>query len=430
MPTLQGQRPPPVQDATATPPEAPPHAAAAKASTPQEQADQALAQIGPDIELNLKRDLHWLRFTPALESLFEQETGKSRARHLLVGSVIAIVIYNLFLFTDVLMIPDIVMTAVMVRSGLITPLALLSMAVMWRGLPPLARESLEAGIVLLSAISLCYLLALTEAPQSPFYHPGLVLVILFGNVVVRLRFWFAVATSLTIIVLYALLRPGPATLTDEAVIINVVMMSSCAVFTLFANYILERDQRRGYLLGLRERVRRAELSVSNAELTRLSYADPLTGIANRRELNRYLKNLTDNRGFERIAFILFDIDHFKRYNDHYGHPAGDRCLTQVAQILQASLYRTGDLVARIGGEEFIVVLPDAGQRTALLIAERLREAVAAAAIPHEASPIRPVITLSAGVSEGAMDNDVLTILSAADTALYRAKAAGRNCVSE
>lgn len=430
MPTLQGQRPPPVQDATAAPPEAPPHAAAAQASTPQEQADQALAQLGPDIELNLKRDLHWLHFTPALEALFEQETGASRARHLLLGGAIATLIYNLFLFTDVLMIPDIFMTAVMVRSGIVTPLALLLMAAMWRGLTPLVRESLEAGIVLLAASSLFYLLALTSTPQSPFYHPGLLLVILFGNVVVRLRFWFAVATSFTIIILYALIRPGPTTLTDEAVIINVVMMSSCAVFTLFANYILERDQRRGYLLGLRERVRRAELSVSNAELTRLSYADPLTGIANRRELNRYLKNLTDNRGFERIAFILFDIDHFKRYNDHYGHPAGDRCLTQVAHLLQASLYRTGDLVARIGGEEFIVVLPDAGQRTALLIAERLREAVEAAAIPHEASPIRPVITLSAGVSEGAMDNDLLTILSAADTALYRAKAAGRNCVSE
>ena len=193
---------------------------------------------------------------------------------------------------------------------------------------------------------------------------------------------------------------------------------------------VELNLKRDILLNLRERVRRAELSASNAELTRLSYSDPLTGIANRRELNRYLNNLADNRGFERIAFILFDIDHFKRYNDRYGHPAGDRCLTQVAQLLQKSLYRKGDLVARIGGEEFIMVLPDAGRRTAMLVAERLRETVEAAAIPHEASPIAPVVTVSAGVSEGPMSADVLPVLSEADTALYRAKAAGRNCVSD
>jgi diguanylate cyclase (GGDEF)-like protein len=430
MPTLKGNCLPLAQDATAAEPTASSRSETAQAVTPQEQADQELAQLGPDVELNLKRDLHWMHFTPSLEALFELETSQSRARHLQVGSIIAIVIYNLFLITDLLMIPDIFGTAVMVRSGIITPLALLLMVAMSRGLLPLARESLEAGLVLLSAISLLYLLSITVSPQSPFYHPGLVLVILFGNVVVRLRFWFAVATSISIIGLYALIRPGPATLTYEAVVINIVMMSSCAVFTLFANYILERDQRRGYLLNLRERVRRAELSVSNVELTRLSYSDPLTGIANRRELNRYLKNLADNRGFERIAFILFDIDHFKRYNDHYGHPAGDHCLTQVAQLLQRSLYRTGDLVARIGGEEFIVVLPDAGHRTAMLVAERMREAIEAAAIPHEASPIAPVVTASAGVSEGPMNGDVLTILSEADTALYRAKAAGRNCVSD
>lgn len=430
MPTLKGNRSTTSSGPALTESERPSPGVNVEKTASQEQSDQSLAQLGPEVDLNLKRDLHWLRFSPALEQRFEHETSRSRSRYLLLGILIAIVIYNLFLLTDYLMLPDVFATAVVVRLGIVTPLALIVMGCLLRGLPSLARESLEAGIVLAAAVSLVYLLAQTEHALSTYYHPGLVLVILFGNVVVRLRFWFAVCTSLLIILLYALVRPGPETLATETVLVNVVMMATCAVFTLFANYILERDQRRGYLLNLRERVRRAELSVSNAELTRLSYSDPLTGIANRRELNRYLKNLADSRGFERIAFILFDIDHFKCYNDHYGHPAGDRCLTQVAHLLQQSLYRTGDLVARIGGEEFIAVLPDAGQRTAMLIAERLREAVEAAAIIHEASPIAPVVTVSAGVSEGPMEGDVLAILTAADTSLYRAKAAGRNCISD
>ncbi|MEC9483453.1 MAG: diguanylate cyclase [Halomonas sp.] len=429
-PTLKGSHSTPTPGATLPESERTLTGTDDQEATSQEQADRSLAQLGPEVELNLKRDLHWLRFSPALERLFERETSRSRARHLLLGGMIAIVIYDLFLITDYVMLPDIFLQALTVRLGILTPLALALMGCLARGLPSLLRESLEAGIVLAAAASLVYLLAQTEHALSTYYHTGLILMILFGNVVVRLRFWFAVCTSLLIICLYALVRPGPETLPDETLFINVVMMATCAIFTLFANYILERDQRRSYLINLRERVRRAELAMSNAELTRLSYADPLTGIANRRELNRYLKKLADSRGLERIAFILFDIDHFKRYNDYYGHPAGDACLIRVAEILRTSLFRPSDMVARIGGEEFLVVLPESNREMALLVAERLRVAVEAVAIPHEASPTAMVVTLSAGVSDGPMNGDVLSVLAAADTALYRAKRDGRNRVSD
>ncbi|GAB2778898.1 diguanylate cyclase [Halomonas shantousis] len=393
-------------------------------------SDKALARLGPEIERNQRRGLHWLRFSSNLEQLFEHETGSSRVRQLLLGGVTAVLLYNLFLLADHWLVPDIFATAVIVRLAIVTPLALLTLYIVARHRAPVLRETAVTTLTIATAASVVYLLLHSQSPLSDYYHPGLIPVILFGNVVVQLRFWYALWASLTIIVLYALAEWPPNSLPADVLGINIALMSSCAVFTLFANYMLERNLRQGYLSNLRERVRRAELSLSNAELTRLSYSDPLTGLPNRREFNRYLSELVECPLHDRIAFVFLDIDHFKRYNDTYGHPAGDACLAHVAQILQARLYRHGDMVARIGGEEFAVVLPGANRQTAMLIANSLCQAVAEADIAHESSPVSTYVTISGGVAEGMIGEKMPKVLAAADAALYRAKQAGRNCVSD
>jgi diguanylate cyclase (GGDEF)-like protein len=128
---------------------------------------------------------------------------------------------------------------------------------------------------------------------------------------------------------------------------------------------------------------------------------------------------------------MLDVDHFKKYNDRYGHPAGDQCLIRVAEAMAASLRQPGDLVARFGGEEFIAVLPQTDASLAHKAAERIRLAVEALLMPHEGSTTTSVVTVSLGVASCRTrpDQAEAALISAADAALYRAKQAGRNRIA-
>ena len=128
---------------------------------------------------------------------------------------------------------------------------------------------------------------------------------------------------------------------------------------------------------------------------------------------------------------MIDVDFFKRYNDLYGHPEGDRCLQQVAAAIRSAVRRPGDIVARYGGEEMVVLLPDTDDAGAVTVAEGIRAAVLALAIPHEGNPLGRV-SISAGVAARAVGDHAvggMGLLKRADMALYAAKAAGRNTVA-
>jgi diguanylate cyclase (GGDEF)-like protein len=177
--------------------------------------------------------------------------------------------------------------------------------------------------------------------------------------------------------------------------------------------------------------RTRELDEANRKLASLSLTDGLTGIANRRYFDEHLEQEWKRalRDKQPLSLVMVDIDHFKAYNDYYGHLAGDDCLRQVARKLQTVVARPGDLVARYGGEEFALILPQThgGAKT---LGERCRATVAAIRIPHQASPVKPVVTVSVGVASiiPAVDQDPSRLINAADQALYRAKLLGRNHV--
>ncbi len=155
--------------------------------------------------------------------------------------------------------------------------------------------------------------------------------------------------------------------------------------------------------------------------------DPLTGLHNRRHLDRTLSAaLTAASERAPVAVVMVDVDHFKSVNDRFGHAVGDRVLQAVAGVLTGAA-RPGDTVARLGGEEFVVVLPGAGQREAALRAEEIRRRCAALVAESGSGPCS--VTVSAGVAEGPADGaDPAALLAAADRAVYAAKAAGRDCV--
>jgi diguanylate cyclase (GGDEF)-like protein/PAS domain S-box-containing protein len=190
----------------------------------------------------------------------------------------------------------------------------------------------------------------------------------------------------------------------------------------------------GFMFDISER-KRAEDKILQLqkELEALSYRDPLTGIANRRMFDRILDvEWGKARALgEPLSLVIVDIDFFKQYNDRYGHPQGDACLRDVARALDRAAARTRDLCARLGGEEFVLVLPATDEAAALAVAERCARRLARAALPHAASSVADVVTCSMGVATivpGSRDLPA-QLVDMADTRLYRAKAAGRNRIA-
>jgi diguanylate cyclase (GGDEF)-like protein len=190
-----------------------------------------------------------------------------------------------------------------------------------------------------------------------------------------------------------------------------------------------RIKREHELLEERVRERTLALEQANQQLEKLSTTDGLTGIANRRQFDAVLA--TEWRRAARLrqplALAMIDIDWFKKYNDRYGHQAGDECLRRVATLLALCVMRPGDLVARYGGEEFVFVASATDGPSALRIARNVCEALQALAIPHEASDFG-CVTTSIGVAAmfASEDLSAQALLHAADHALYQAKALGRN----
>ena len=167
-------------------------------------------------------------------------------------------------------------------------------------------------------------------------------------------------------------------------------------------------------------------------LETLSMRDGLTGIANRRRFDDTLKRSWRQalRHASPLSLIMADIDHFKAYNDTYGHMAGDECLRSVARTLADTLKRPGDLAARYGGEEFAIVLEDTTLAGAAHLAEDMRQAVFALGMPHQGSGVSDVVTLTLGVATAIPRPGQLpqSLLGMADRKLYEAKMAGRNRV--
>lgn len=219
---------------------------------------------------------------------------------------------------------------------------------------------------------------------------------------------------------------------DLPLILSFVFAAVAAGAVAWALWIRRTLAREAELVQL-VRDRTTALEAANERLEALSYQDALTGVANRRALDEALdiewrRSIRSKRP---LSLLLLDIDHFKGFNDTYGHQAGDRTLARVASSLAGIVRRAGDRVARYGGEEFAALLPETDRPGALAIAERMRAAVEALDIPNTVSAAGR-LTVSIGhttiqaTDEGPCDD----LVAAADAALYQAKREGRNRACE
>jgi len=184
---------------------------------------------------------------------------------------------------------------------------------------------------------------------------------------------------------------------------------------------------------VRARVRtQIRLKQQADQLAAYAFVDGLTGLNNRRAFDEYAarKAARCERAGLSLGILLMDVDHFKRYNDHYGHAEGDECLKQVATAVAAVMNSHGGLVARYGGEEFVIVVPEYDEPAIDALAESVRAAVFAANLEHAASPVASRVTTSVGGVSAVPDagTRLAQLLELADQALYQAKKDGRNRV--
>lgn len=399
--------------------------------TPSQQQHLLALEQTASAALAAKRP--WLRFAPQLEWQFESDSTAERVARFRVLGVIALIILNLFNITDRTMLPDIADRAMMIRLGIVTPIMALALAALH--MPALSRwrEWLVSGLIVLAGGSLVYFFTQSQHPNALQYHTGVILIVMFGNIVIRQRFWFAFATSVAVLLLFIAGIAQLQQMSPEIKLNSDMVLFSAVAISLVANYQMEYDSRRGYLQTLLQRIEALKLKRSRDELDRQAKSDPLTGLANRRYFDSRL--LTEwsraQRDEETIAIIYLDVDNFKAYNDHYGHQAGDECLIRVANEIQQCVQRSNDVCARYGGEEFIILLPQTTREHALTLAERVRSAVEAAQLRHDYSNAAHVVTISCGIAcrVPAPGDSSGKLIEAADHALYAAKSSGRNRVS-
>ena len=375
-----------------------------------------------------------LRFARELEEQFERDTCLRRSHRLWSEGLIAILAANGCLIADFLLVKEGSFQDVMLHTMLLTPVALLVNSLMRCNPKRWIREGSVAAATTLIASGNLWAQGNATATRSVFGLICVLIVILFADVMMRLRFFYALtATVLMFGAGLGFLAHAQMLQTSEKVIGGSLLVVA-ATMTLMANYSLEREERLNYLLSCQGQMHSEEMSELNASLRRLSSIDKLTGLPNRRTYEEVFETLWREAELKQtpLAAIMVDVDHFKQLNDVKGHVYGDRTLERVAALIRSGLRVQADFAARYGGEEFVVLLPETERESALMVAERIRSTIEGARIPRhdEAKPLM-YVTASCGVSVCVPGGGVKSVdlVASADRALYRAKADGRNRVS-
>ncbi|GJD97898.1 GGDEF domain-containing protein [Methylobacterium iners] len=368
------------------------------------------------------------KFEPELEGRYEADTQADRVRRIRRTIVLGLAVFHAYNLAALVTTPDLVFLNLVLRIGVMTPVGLLIAWSVGRVTPGLREAFCGLGMVSATGIPLV-LFWLSNAPSYVLMASGVGLTVIFSNTTLPLRFPWACTVSATAAAGMAVAVAARPDLGAGAASVLVLDLATAILFSLLATYRIEVGARRDYLLTLRESLRSDRLAADNTALARLSLTDPLTGLANRRAFTARLSAFwqASTRG-KPFAVILLDVDHFKRFNDRYGHGAGDACLREISAILAPLVPGRDDLVARYGGEEFAVLAADCSYAEAVGLAERLRLAVSGRGLPHagRADGISQV-TISVGVAVSAgHTTSAAALVEAADIALYEAKARGRD----
>jgi diguanylate cyclase (GGDEF)-like protein len=371
-----------------------------------------------------------IKFSGSLERAFRDRTWRQTAKIIRSWMLWVIVLDVLTLSMNLLLLPR-AQAVSMLAPGAIIPVAALAIHVVWQKRRPgwLLGCALNAGMFVI-LLAVCLMGAAAGGSWQERYLYVMVFVGIAGITTfsVPMPTILGIATScLALYLTFQLRNP----LIDLSEATAAFFFFACGVVAVvFARRTMSVLAKKAFLLELRDGARLAALTEANKQLDHLVKVDPLTGVANRRWMTELLNALADHPDDLRgsTSLLMCDIDCFKALNDRLGHAHGDRCLVEVAAIIDRSVRSGSDHVARYGGEEFLVILPDTTADQALVVAEKIRNNIAQAALPNPGSHVAPIVTMSIGVAARAGTDgwtaDQLQL--EADLALYRAKEEGRN----
>jgi diguanylate cyclase (GGDEF)-like protein len=377
-------------------------------------------------------DKGWhLRFPKALEDEFQHDYALRYRTHLQLAMLLGCFALLACGVVDPFWMPEAAGRLWTVRALVVAPMVALLL---------LSRSSLgERHMQFFAAVASCLavggLVGLSLNASEPFNHyysGAITMVMLVVFVLSRMQFNWGVGCAFIMLLTLNVGFLGFSEANVKLLTINNFVFVASAVFALVGTFLIERSLRQNYLQSRMLSFQNTDLEESNLRLQYLTAVDGLTQIANRRSLDMTLATEWQRslRKREPIGLVMIDVDHFKLFNDTYGHQAGDECLRGVAGALKEFARRPGDIAARYGGEEFVLVLSNATAQQAQLVAERVRDRIMELAIPHQRSS-HGSVTASFGVASmvpGAHHSGPEALLLAADQALYRAKELGRNRV--
>ena len=388
------------------------------------------------IDAGLSRPWYRLALPEALEAMYRAETAPASGRYVQswLGIFMLVNVVSLIMDLDAFGSRGIAVpvTATLSVFYPVTLLTILSL----QGRPSLLRQSIAGLIPALVEMAIVLNSARLVSPEytSSYVILAGVVPLVVGLVALlpfRHSLWFSGA-SMTLyaglVVAFGLGGPGLGGIP--------MLVAGLILFPVKLSYSREREAKRCFLIGLRERVRAEELARANARLTALAEADPLTAVANRRHFSEGLEAawMASQDRNEWLGVLLIDIDRFALLNDAAGHAEGDRCLIQVATALRIAVEARGGLVGRHGGEEFVAFLPRTDLAIAGLAGESIRAAVARLAIKHPGLPEGCLLSVSVGVTAAhgrTRGSDVSSsdLLRAAGFALDAARSGGRDRVA-
>jgi diguanylate cyclase (GGDEF)-like protein len=382
------------------------------------EIDAALAHIG------------WMPSVPRdLVPSFRASGEASRRTNNRYVILMLTLMFDLYWLPQHQFAPDIVHISGILRFAVFTPAALLFCALkIPKSVYDLYLLALALGA---SFITIFLCLHTMEMVSQPEIY-GTPLILLYSGVLLRLPLPVLAAniSITTAAYITGILVCPMLSRTDTGTFAFVQVAVALAVLAF--NIQLETRNRQVFLLTFNERIRRSLVAEQNSGLLRETQTDPLTQLANRRCFDETLSHewLRALAAGNPLCLIMIDIDHFKAFNDRYGHVMGDDCLRKVGAVLRAET-RPSNLVARYGGEEFAVILTDTLSDAAVAVAHRLREAVQHQKIPHEGAGPGAIVTISVGLASicPTKGENGRLLIEEADRALYAAKHAGRNCVS-
>lgn len=385
-----------------------------------------------EVDKLLARRTRDIRLKGEIKRLFRARVWSQTAKIIRAWMIWVALLDVLTLALNMLILPSAIAETMLLPGAIVPPVAV-AVFVVWRE----PRPPWLQGVSLITGMFLILLsVALVGVSAGGEFYERHLNIMLFVAITAIIIFGVPLGWTVTIaglaLAIYLVFQLHIPAIEFGSAVAATLFFASGIFATVAARRTMTILAQKTFLLELRDRHRVAELAKANDRLELLARTDPLTGIANRRWMTETLDHLwgIGRKCPDGAAMLMCDIDHFKKLNDHFGHAEGDRCLVEVARIIQENIRRDRDHVARYGGEEFLVLLPGVNEEEAASVAERIRRSVEAAGFPNPGSRVSRCVTLSIGVALQRADDAYSPeqLQRQADEALYLAKQTGRNRV--